>query len=180
MAERILVVFERLGGSSEKLWHALGYSACEYETPIRPRDGEMVRFWSDSPSHVGTYRHARDLITPDPLVRPLPIYAPQTGRVICLVQDHDKFGDGAGFLPYTNYITVQAGQHEFYEICHIAKGSVQVGVGEVVHKGEQIAMTGVNGWMTDRRHCHILVGRWRGKIGGEFESLRIRFGGMGF
>jgi len=25
-----------------------------------------------------------------------------------------------------------------------------------------------------------LVGRWRGKIGGEFESLRIRFGGMGF
>ena len=180
MAERIIAAVEKFGNTSETVWHAFGYSAWEYGTPIMPRAGEKVRFWSDSPSHVGSFRHARDIITPDSLVKPLLIMAPQTGRVICLVQEHDVFGDGPDFSGYTNYITVQVGQSEFYEICHIGKGSVRVGVGDIVHKGEQIALTGANGWMTDRRHVHFMVARWKNRERTLFESLRIRFSGVGF
>ena len=157
----------------ESVFHKLSTSAYVYESPIKPRPGEKVRFWKDSPSHVGVFRNALDIITPDPRVKPLPVFAPQSGRIISLTQNFDEFGDGKEWMDKLNFVTVQVGMAEFYELCHIAKGSCLHRVGDEIRKGERIAQTGANGWMTDVRHLHFMVGRWTS--GNNFQSLKIRF-----
>ncbi len=156
----------------ERIAHLRHKSAYQFESPIKPRPGESVRFWKDSPSHVGKYEYAVDIIIPDPRVKPLPVYAPQSGKITALVQQYNEFG-GPEYINQLNYITVQV-WGEFYELCHIGKASCRFEVGDWVKKGQQIATTGVNGWMTDPRHLHFMVGRLKGDQG-DFESLKINF-----
>ena len=159
--------------SKEEIFHSLSLSSYEYLSPITPRSGEKVRFWQDSPAHVGPYRHALDIIIPDPRINSLPVLAPQDGRIIALVQDNTEYGDSQDYLFKLNYVTVQVGKSEFYELCHIDKESCKYEIGDTVKKGNIIAKTGVNGWMTDVRHLHFMVGKWLPN--NQFQSLKIRF-----
>lgn len=168
MSERIIT-----DNLKESVFHKLSTSAYVYESPIKPRPGEKVRFWKDSPSHVGPFCNALDIITPDPRTKPLPVFAPQSGQIIDLIQTFNEFGDGQEWVDKLNYVTVQVGRVEFYQLCHIAKDSSIHKVGDEIQKGELIAQTGANGWMTDVRHLHFMVGRWTS--GNKFESLKIRF-----
>jgi len=148
------------------------------ESPIKPRPGGQVRYWYDSPAHVGPYKYALDIIVPDPRINPLPVYAPAGGRVAAIVQNNYIVGETEDYKKYLNYINVSMGNGLFYELCHIGMNSAfhnerLMEVGDQIRKGEKIATTGANGWMTDVRHLHFMVGRWIN--GGSFESLPIRF-----
>ncbi len=156
-----------------KPWHLLGLSEIKYLCPIKPKIGEKPRFWRDSPSHVGKYKWAVDIIIPDPRVNPLPLYAPVDGTIVDLVQVYTVWGNCRDFENYVNYITVLAQGNEYFQICHISCNSCNKSVGRKVYTGEVIAYTGVNGWMTDIRHAHFMVFRLDGK--GSFQSLKIRW-----
>lgn len=155
------------------IWHAMGFSGQRYLPPVQPRKGEGVRFWRDSPAHVRQFKHAVDVIIPDPRENQLAVIAPASGEVICLVQSNTAWGTTSDFLPYLNYITIKTGvAREFYQLCHIAANSCRFRVGDYVEEGTQLAKTGVNGWMTDPRHIHMMVGI---RTAGTWTSVRIRW-----
>lgn len=139
------------------LFHLLGYTELKYLCPIKPLPGEVPRFWRNSPAHVGKLAHAKDIIIPDPSKKPLPVYAPASGVITQIVQKHDVWGNSPIFEPYLNLITVRTHQGEVYEIAHIQKDSCPFYVGSQIKKGQIIARTGANGYMTDVRHIHFVV-----------------------
>jgi hypothetical protein len=156
-----------------RLW---GYSTVfKYTCPIKPREGEKPRFWKDSPTHSGPYINAVDIIIPDPRIKVLPVIVPMTGIVTKVVQHHTRWGDDPRFLPFLNFIRIRTGI-TWYEICHIGANSCPpwVMVGKIVRRGQVLATTGVNGYMTDPRHIHFMVA-----VGNiqkrEFQSLKIRW-----
>lgn len=158
------------------IWHNIGLSGQSYICPIKPRTGENPRFWKDSPAHKGVFAHAKDIIIPDPRILSLPVYAPADGVITELVQHYTQWGQTSYYLPFLNRLTVQTiVDGEFYQLCHIGANSCLCKIGDNVKAGQQIAETGVNGYMIDPRHIHILVGMYtsRNKFG--FESLRIRW-----
>lgn len=151
-----------------KFWQFLGFTANSYLMPIKPREGEKPRFWRGSPAHKGNYSHARDIITPDPNITKLPVYAPASGRIHALNQA-DLYG---GIIP--NFIMIATEHGEYCELVHIAKSSCPFSVGDHVQIGQIIAETGVNGFMLNNEHLHIMVCiRAKNKDG--FVSLRIRW-----
>ena len=162
--------------NTARLFHLLGRSGQRYSCPVKPRPGESPRFWRDSPAHVGLHAHAVDIIVPDPRKRILPVYAPASGVIARLVQCYRVWGVTEAFSQYRNYIQVSTEVlGEFYEICHIGAYSCRLRVGDRVEKDQKVATTGVNGWMTDPRHIHLMVGVWTNKPAGMFRSLRIRW-----
>jgi len=157
------------------IFHIFGFSSNKYICPIKPRSGEKPRFWKDSPAHVSVFKHAKDIIIPDPRNNPLPVYAPAGGTILALVQHNTLWGQDASFLPFLNYVTVQSDiPEEFYQLCHIAKDSCRFKIGDRIEKGAVIAQTGINGYMTDPRHIHFIVGKFTNINPEGFVSLRIR------
>ena len=102
-----------------------------------------------------------------------PILAPQSGIIIEVVDRYQKWGPSEKYKNYLNYLTILHKNNECSQICHLAKGSARVKVGDKVKKGEILAKTGYSGWMTEP-HLHFIVFRQaRNKAG--FKSLKIRF-----
>jgi len=163
-------VLDRL---SSKDLHKLGYTAVIYDYPVKPRSEEKPRFWENTVSHVGIWKNAVDFIVPDPRITPLPIFAPADGVITQIVQSHQVHGTGEEFAHFANYLVVVGYFGEIYKIIHIAKDSCVYSVGSKVKRGERLATTGVNGWMTDVRHSHFEVG-----VGVKYQTLKIRWTGV--
>lgn len=158
------------------IWHALGLSGQKYICPIYPRPGKKPRFWRDSPAHVGVFSNAKDIIIPDPRSNPLVVHAPASGVIVELVQNHTQWGSTPYFLPFLNYVTVRTFvSGEFYQLCHIAVNSCIYKVGTAIEIGAVLAQTGVNGYMTDPRHIHFMVGVYTRKKKEGFVSVKVRW-----
>ena len=158
------------------IWHIAGFSCLQYQCPIKPRSGERPRFWKGSPTHKGPFAHARDIIVPDPQVRSLPVFAPQDGVIVELKQNHTAWGRTSGYALFTNVISVLTlVPREFYQFCHIMAFSCPYKIGDRVKAGELLAQTGANGYMTDTRHIHFMVGVIDEKGPEGFSSVRIRW-----
>lgn len=162
------------------LYHLVGYSQLTYKNPIRPRKGENVRFWENTITHIGRDAHALDIIIPDPRTNPLPIWVPQSGRIIELVQHHLTWGATSAHEHLLNYIKVEVlkkgkSTGEVYVIAHIAAGSCPFSIGDIVAQDAFLATTGVNGRMTDVRHTHFVVGKKSKKYPGGYASVRARW-----
>jgi len=152
--------------------HAFGYSAFTYKYPVRPRQGEDIRFWKNNVSHFGKNAHAKDIVTTDPRDNPLPVWVPHDGIIIALKQDSTRWGETNDFAKFMNYVIVSVSETELYMCVHIGKDSCKYEVGDKVKVGEQLATTGVNGWMTDVEHLHFVVAKMKGS---DYESLKIRW-----
>lgn len=153
-------------------FHAFGYSAFTYKWPIRPRQCKSPRYWENTESHVGKDANALDIFTPDPIINPLPVWVPRDGTIIALKQDSETWGDTKDFEDYLNYVIVQVSPTEFYMCAHIAANSCPYKVGDKVKVGQQLATTGVNGWMMNVEHHHFMVAK---VVGNSYESVRIRW-----
>lgn len=166
------------------IMHLLGFSSKTYRYPVFPGGKKPVSFaelgWK-SPAHVGEFWHAVDLQIPDPRVETLNIYAPQDGVIVALKQGGNGWGHTASFNNHRNYMTVQVpGSLEFWQICHLARGSCPFKAGDRIHKGDVVGRTGLNGWTTATNgvpdaHVHLLVGHWKNRGKTAFYSVRIRF-----
>ena len=160
-----------LFGDSKKSYY-------RYKFPV---DLPEYRFFLNSPAHKGKFANAVDIEVPNSEQTPITIYAPQSGIVRYCVLSNSTWGTSSEFKGYLNWIHVEVGNDEFYEIAHIASHPKKIiRVGTKVKIGEPILLTALNGWVTTTNgvpdyHVHFLVGRWSNKEKGEFESLKIKW-----
>ena len=89
------------------------------------------------------------------------VLAAADGVVAVIVQHNQEGGPTEGYAPLMNYLTIDHGNGEFSQYCHLAPHSVSkhhIRVGSLVRAGQTIAEVGMTGW-TDRPHLHFLVFR---------------------
>ena len=154
------------------------YSRLKYRLPVVLP--EYVRFPS-SPEHKGNFEHAEDIAVPDPRQKEMIICAPQSGIVFAGVLHNTVWGANDSFKKYLNWINVDVGHDEFYEIAHVSPlPSKRFFQGMKIKKGEPILLTALNGYITETdgvpdSHVHILVGKWLDSDRTKFTSLKIRW-----
>ncbi|MFA6432307.1 MAG: M23 family metallopeptidase [Candidatus Paceibacterota bacterium] len=123
-------------------------------------------------SHVGPFVNAIDFLVPDGTI----VLAARDGAIIDIKEDSSEWGDNPRFRDKLNYVTVDHGNGEFSQYCHLRKGSVAalgLSLNRLVSAGQQIAVVGKTGW-TDRDHLHFIV--FKKVEGGDgFKSLKIQF-----
>lgn len=171
-----------------RLFHILGFTSLKYLHPVLV-EGKVPKTYLDlgyrSPAHTGPFVHAQDFLIPNPEEERLPIFAPASGTIIALVQNNVRWGTAEEHKSFLNYLTVQVTGNpnqiggEFYEIAHIDANSCPCKIGQQIKRGEVIAKTGLNGWMTSTdgfvdAHVHFMVGIWTRNTA--FKSLMIRYG----
>ncbi len=121
----------------------------------------------DSASHQGAYQGSIDFAVPVDT----PVVAAADGLVTRVRDDSDQYGQERSFGPLVNYITIEHGDKELSEYLHLAKGSALVKPGDNVTVGQQIASTGLSGWLY-APHLHFMV---YPKSNGKLQCLEVRF-----
>ena len=106
----------------------------------------------DSESHQGAYQGSIDFAVPVDT----PVVAAAEGVVTRVRDDSDEYGQERSFGLLVNYITVEHSDGELSEYLHLAKGSALVKAGDNVNVGQQIARTGLSGWLY-APHLHFMV-----------------------
>jgi murein DD-endopeptidase MepM/ murein hydrolase activator NlpD len=143
-----------------------------YMLPFAP-DTIVAKTVTDSPGHPGPYKGAVDFA-----VEPgTEVLAPLDGKVIMVVDTHDKYGTTPESAPYANYIQLKHAHGETSDLMHLERGSVLVKVGDHVKTGQQLAKTGLSGYMT-APHLHWFVFHKLDSKDG-FEGLAIRLKSKG-
>jgi len=136
-----------------------------YELPL-PADA-VTEIVKASESHSGAYEGSIDFATP----LNTPILAAADGNVIRVRDDSDKYGQEPSFGPDVNYITIEHANNELSEYLHLAKDSAFVKSGDIVKSGQQIAVTGLSGWLY-APHLHFMI---YDKAPKKFQCKSIRF-----
>lgn len=126
-------------------------------------------------THIGPFYHALDFLVADGSV----VLAAQAGRISACREESRRWGDSAEFVDDLNFVTIDHGDGEFSQYCHLDYLSVtrhRLRVGDKVEAGQPIALVGKSGW-TDRDHLHFIVFRTdqRPENPFGFKSLKIRF-----
>jgi len=103
-------------------------------------------------SHKGNARYAVDFA----MDIGTPIYASRGGKVVEMVQRHNKHGMSLQMRQYANYIIIEHEDKTLGRYFHLKQNSVKVKLGEKVKKGELIALSGNTG-RTSGPHLHFVV-----------------------
>lgn len=140
----------------------------QYHLPF-PQETIVRKIEREEPSHRGEFRGAVDFIVD----LGTPILCSYDGEVVKIVDTNDKFGPTKDFSDFLNYITIRHENGEFSQPAHLAKGSALVKEGDVVTVGQQLAITGNSGWMTEP-HLHFFVFKATNNDPG-FVGLKIKF-----
>lgn len=136
-----------------------------YSLPLRQEDIVGIYKPGYSPEHKGEFAPAIDFAVIDPRLKETEVLAPCEGVVVSGILNNSTWGEGKEFVRYLNWIHVRTSNGEFFELAHISPLSRRIlRVGDVVKRGEVIAIAGLNGrmTMTDGQvdsHIHMLVGR---------------------
>src|SRR3954464_14685299 len=94
--------------------------------------------------HVGAYKNSIDYAVPIGT----PVYAAADGIVDRVRDDSGKYGNDPKYGPDVNYLGLLHANNELSEYLHLKKHSALVKVGDKVKAGQQIAVTGLSGWLT--------------------------------
>jgi len=137
-----------------------------YSLPIPP--DTLTSVVRDSISHQGVYRGSIDFAVP----LTTPVLAAADGVVTRVRDDSDRHGQDPIFGQDVNYITIEHKNNELSEYLHLALGSAKVKVGQKVRQGQQIAETGLSGWLY-APHLHLMVYQ-KTKNPQDFQCLEIQ------
>ncbi len=121
-----------------------------YDIPV-PADA-VTKVVTDSESHAGPYKGSVDFAVP----LATPVLAAADGIVLRVRDNSSAYGQEKSFGPAVNYITLEHANGELSEYLHLAKGSALVKVGDSVKATQQIAETGLSGWLY-APHLHFMV-----------------------
>lgn len=126
--------------------------------------------WKYSPAHIGIFSEAIDIFVPEGTE----ILATEEGTVLELIECHSEYGNDSKYKDKVNFCSIQHPNSEISQYAHIGRNSLSekgIEVGSKVKKGQVIAKTGRNGWMS-HDHLHYVVF----KISeGNLKSLVINF-----
>ena len=138
-----------------------------YTLPVQP---ELVtQIVKDNESHKGAYEGSVDFAVPIGTF----VFAAADGIVTRVRDDSDKYGKDISFGQDVNYITIKHVRNELSEYLHLAKSSSLVEPGQKVKQGQEIAKTGLSGWMF-APHLHFMVYN-KVEGGQEFQCLDVQF-----
>ena len=138
-----------------------------YGSPI-PADTKIGHLVYENDSHTGPFKGAVDI----GLEVRTPVLAPLKGKVIRVRDDSDQYGQDKKYSKLGNVINIKHKHGEISELIHLEKGSALVRVGDDVEEGQQLAVTGLSGWMS-APHLHWLVFK-RIPEDPKFKGLKIR------
>ncbi len=128
------------------------------------------KIWRYSPAHVGIFEKAIDIFVPEGSE----VLATHDGTVIEMTEQYDEYGNSFEYADKVNFFSVKHDNDEVSQYTHILKNSLSeygIKVGDKVTRGQVIAKTGRNGWMS-HDHLHYVVLK---PINGIFTSLDINF-----
>jgi murein DD-endopeptidase MepM/ murein hydrolase activator NlpD len=103
-------------------------------------------------SHKGTSKYAIDFAMPIGT----PVLASRSGRVVEIVQRHDKHGMGLKMRSFANYVIIEHADKTLGRYFHLKQNSVTVKLGAEVKAGELLALSGDTG-RTSGAHLHFVV-----------------------
>ncbi|MEP6846892.1 MAG: M23 family metallopeptidase [Panacibacter sp.] len=99
------------------------------------------------------------------------VYAARDGIVIRLEEQHDKGGRNKKYRKDANLVVIQHDDGSKAGYWHLQKNGVLVNMGDTVHRGQLIALSGKTGY-TFLPHLHFIV--WTNKNGG-WQQVPTRF-----
>jgi len=103
-------------------------------------------------SHKGTSKYAIDFAMPIGT----PVLASRSGKVVEIVQRHDKHGMGLDMRSFANYVIIEHADKTLGRYFHLKQNSVTVKLGTEVKTGELLALSGDTG-RTSGAHLHFVV-----------------------
>lgn len=124
-----------------------------YRLPFK--SGETYRIgqtYNGSFSHKGNIRYSVDFMMPtDTEVR-----AARGGRVVQLYEDSDVGGEAEEYKDKSNYVVIEHEDGTFGDYAHLSKNGVLVNIGQRIHEGQLIALSGNTGYSSGP-HLHFMV-----------------------
>lgn len=118
-------------------------------------------------SHKGTSKYAIDFAMPIGT----PVLASRAGKVVEIVQRHDKHGMGLDMRSFANYVIIEHADKTLGRYFHLKQNSVSVKLGAEVKAGELLALSGDTG-RTSGAHLHFVVTKAEEYQGG-YRSISI-------
>ncbi len=103
-------------------------------------------------SHKGNAKYAVDFA----LNKGTKVYAARDGKVVEIVQNHNKHGMSLKMRQEANYLIIEHSDKTLARYFHLQKNGVNVKLGERVKKGQFIAISGNTG-RTSGAHLHFVV-----------------------
>ena len=103
-------------------------------------------------SHRGNAKYAVDFA----LAKGTKVFAARGGKVVEIVQSHNKHGMSLKMRQEANYVIIEHSDKTLGRYFHLSKNGVKVKLGAKVKKGEFIAISGNTG-RTSGAHLHFVV-----------------------
>ncbi|HTB48565.1 MAG TPA: M23 family metallopeptidase [Verrucomicrobiae bacterium] len=138
-----------------------------YLLPVPPK--VISSIVKDNQSHMGAYKGSIDFAVPVDTS----VLAAANGVVTRVCDSSNKYGKDPSFGQDVNYITIEHSGNELSEYLHLAQSSAKVKAGEKVKQGQEIAKTGLSGWLY-APHLHFMVYS-KVERREDFQCLNIRF-----
>jgi len=103
-------------------------------------------------SHKGTSKYAVDFAMPIGT----PVYSARGGKVVEVVQHHDKHGMSLKMREYANYVIIEHADKTLGRYFHLQYQGAKVKLGQQIKQGELVALSGNTG-RTSGAHLHFVV-----------------------
>jgi murein DD-endopeptidase MepM/ murein hydrolase activator NlpD len=138
-----------------------------YIVPLPP--DAILLVVKDELFHEGIYQDSIDYAVPVGTS----VLAAADGTVTRVRHDSRAYGKDPKFGQDVNYISILHKNNEISEYLHLNADSSLVKVGDKIKAGQQIATTGLSGWLT-HPHLHFMVYK-KTDSWGDFKCLEVRF-----
>lgn len=114
----------------------------------------ITRIVSDPISHVGWSKYAIDFS----LLEGCSVNAAADGKVIYIKTDSNQGGDDSKYenFKFYNHIVIKHKNGEYTEYGHLKQDGSDKKIGDIVKKGDKIALSGNTGWSSEP-HIHFAV-----------------------
>lgn len=128
----------------------------------------VIQSWGSSLSHVGAEYYTIDFGMPEGT----PVHAAREGVVIAVEEMHERGCWSTDCARFANYVAIQHSDGTIGEYFHLQRDGSLVTPGEVVARGQRIALSGNTGY-TNVPHLHF--GVYLPTSDGVRRSIDIRF-----
>lgn len=129
---------------------------------------EIIQGFNGTFSHFGEQKYSLDF----DLREGSEVLASRAGEVVAIKTDSNEGGADKSYASKANYVYVKHSDGTFGAYLHLKQNSIKVFVGQKVHVGELLALSGNTGFSSGP-HLHFWV--YKAKNGLERESFPIKF-----